>query len=113
MLDWMFKGAREERFTPNCVPSSIMCAWAARMEGRNARIAISKIDQEKDIDHAQAEYEKSPGNWVPLTNDWDKEKGQICREWTRHYPDKEPYRFVPLDDFVKEQLGVVNGGNGK
>lgn len=83
-----------------------MCAWTAKLKGNDVRIAISKVDKGKNIDHAQAEV-KIGGKWIPLTNLWNDKIGQTVETWTRHYPDIEPYRYVPLNDFVREQSGGI------
>jgi len=101
--------------TPNsistwCVPSSIFTAttWAMKT-GNPVRIAIQKVDKDKDVDHSQAEA-LIDGKWTPLTEIWDG-KSMTVKPWTRHFPNAgEPYRYVPLQDWMNEQV-FKNGAN--
>lgn len=95
-------------FNPDCVPSSIFCAWTAQFQGNEVRIGISRIHKDnKVMDHAQAEFKKGD-KWVPLTNLWDDKKGQTVRECERHF-DVEPYRYLSLEDFISEQGKILRG----
>lgn len=82
----------------NCVSESIINAeeFTAKT-GRPAMIAVFNV--RPGYDHAQAIGLNGDGDWRFLTR--HKSDGKL-REWNRHY-DKEPYRYVPLDDFVTEQ----------
>lgn len=87
----------------DCVKESIENArlWQA-LTGQPVKIAISNIGE--GLDHAQAvaiQGEKS----IPLTaHDWDmKRNTPKVQPWDWHYPDKKPYRYVDVLDFMKEQ----------
>ena len=84
----------------NCVSESIMNAekWI-ELTGRPAKIAVSKIDKEKNIDHSQAMGQEEDGSWTYLTA---HHSDGLLRRWQKHY-DKEPYRYLDVDEFVKEQ----------
>ena len=91
--------------TPNsistwCVPSSVFTAttWAMKT-GNPVRIAVQNID--KGVDHSQAEA-LIDGQWTPLTEIWDG-KSMAVKPYQRHYP-VEPYRYLNLNDWLKEQL---------
>lgn len=89
----------DRQFMPNCVDMSILCASAAQRAGHRCLIAVSHL---KDgVDHAQAVAEID-GEWVHLTPLWDQEKGLVVKTWPRHF-DREHYRFVELEDWIKEQ----------
>ncbi len=86
-----------------CVPESIANAknWLART-GQPVKIAISKISD--NIDHAQA-VAFDGDKMTPLTaHEWD-EKYKYFKPipWSWHFPDKKPYRFIEVDEFLKEQ----------
>ena len=85
-----------------CVPESIMSAWTYEIRtGLPTRIAISNI--EPGIDHAQAQGWTGK-EWIWLTTDHGATK-----EWVNHFG-KEPYRYLTLDEFIKEQSVIRNVG---
>lgn len=83
-----------------------MCAWTARCKGLPVRMAVTEITHY--VDHVQAEAQIE-GTWVPLTNLWNGQMGQTVETWTRHYPDKEPYNYLTLEEFTAEQFESVKG----
>lgn len=95
----------EEQVKYGCVPESIRNAekWA-KIYNQPVRIAIQKIDQKNDVDHAQAEA--WDGNkWIPLTAHHNEKGGLMdVQPWSRHF-DVEPYRYVDIETFKKEQQG--------
>lgn len=100
------KNSSEERvsmLSSKCVPESIENAknWTTQT-GQPVKIAISNISPGKD--HAQAVAFDS-GKMIPLTaHNFDAVLNRMKPEpWDWHYPDKKPYRFVEVDDFMKEQ----------
>jgi hypothetical protein len=97
----------ELRSRNNCVSESILNAekWV-ELTGRPARIAVSKIDKEKDIDHSQAMGQEADGTWTYLTA--HKNDG-VLRRWTKHF-DAEPYRYSTANSVVKEK---AHDGNDK
>ena len=84
----------------NCVSESIINAeeWI-KTTGRPAKIAVFKVDEKNNVDHAQALGLDSDGDWVFLTR---HHSDGILRRWDRHF-DVEPYRYVEVEDFIKEQ----------
>jgi len=86
----------------NCVNKSIYDAKTYEaMTGMTVKIAVSKIlkDKDNDVDHAQA-IGMDGDSMIPLTS--HNEDGKV-RKWNWHYPDKEPYRYIEVDEFIKEQ----------
>ena|SRR3990170_2107719 len=88
-----------------CVPESIFCAWVWRLRTKDeVRIAVSNIGV--GMDHAQAESAPE-GIWTPMTTIHDPRIGlMVSRWWPRHFP-VEPYRYLTLDEWIKEQLPIV------
>jgi hypothetical protein len=86
--------------TTGCVIKSLYDAikWN-KINGDDVQIAISKVDKEKDVDHAQA-IATMKGKYTPLTS---HEYDGIVRPWTMHFPDAKPYRHVSIDQFMEEQ----------
>ena len=82
-----------------CVPTSIVSAWTMAQSGYKVRIAVRNV--KPGVDHSQAEA-LIDGEWVPLTTGWDANRGLIIKTWVAHF-DVEPYRYVSLDKWVKEQ----------
>jgi hypothetical protein len=83
------------------------CVWEATLNAATwgainsvpVRIAIQHIDGSND--HAQAEA-LIDSKWTPLTTQWDQKTGRAAVvPWTRHFPDKEPYKYWELDDFMR------------
>ena len=90
-----------------CVPNSILCAWTCgAMKHDPVRIAVTKVDPVKDIDHAQAQA-KVDGAWTPLTERWTGQHIEIV-PWQRHYP-QEPYRYLTLREWIDEQIKFAEG----
>ncbi len=86
----------------NCVTDSIYGAQRVAWErGVPTRIAITKLSQVPDIDHAQPQAFLN-GKWEWLTTHHNT--GETLK-WTQHFPG-EPYRYVPVEEFMKEQEGI-------
>lgn len=100
-------GMDEQLFYHNCVSSAIRDAltWEIRT-GRKSRIAITKIDEKLNKDHAQAEGELPDGTYVPLST--HNSDGKL-RSWKRHFKG-EPYRYLSVDEFYEEQKAVRRDG---
>jgi len=87
----------------HCVYKALYDANEWKKEtGEDTLVAISKIKKtdKEDIDHAQAVVVRGD-KFIPLTSH-NNENGKV-REWDWHYPDNQPYRYVPVDEFVAEQ----------
>lgn len=91
-----------EKIPTWCVPSAIFCGIAWRIKsGMPVRIAIYKIDA--NTDHAQAEaLNPDNGEWTPLTEIWDGQSMAVI-PYRRHFPEIEPYRYLSMEDWIKEQ----------
>lgn len=91
----------------NCVKKSIYDAknWEA-MTGQPVKIAVSKIIKtpERDEDHTQA-VAIDGESLIPLTS--HNADGKV-RPWNWHYPDKEPYEYKDVDQFISEQKEMGN-----
>ena len=85
----------------NCVSESIINAeeWIATT-GRPAKIAVFNVS--KGRDHSQALGLDSDGYWKFLTR---HHSDGVLRRWQRHF-DSEPYRYLELNDWIKEQEQV-------
>ncbi len=85
----------------NCVWNSVLCAatWG-QMKGNEVRIAVTSIST--GLDHAQAQA-LIKGVWTPLTERWTGQFIEII-PFKSHYPDKEPYRYLTLRQWIDEQL---------
>jgi hypothetical protein len=83
----------------NCVVKALHDAkkWKEKT-GEDAMIAISRIEDDGSLDHAQA-YVQRNGRMIPLTSDNSDLK---VREYAWHYPQR-PYRVVSVQNFIKEQ----------
>lgn len=91
-------GCSSEPFSTEgyCVPEAIYSAWVYEAKtGLPARIAVSHI--KPGIDHAQAQGFNGK-EWFFLTTDHGP-----TREYKSHFPEFEPYRYLALDAWVKEQ----------
>lgn len=105
-MGWLcdiFKNKPKPDFAqPFCVPNSIYCAWTwGNVKAQNVRIAVQNI--KPGVDHSQAEA-FIDGKWFPLTEQWDAQAGFMkIIPWERHFP-QEPYRYVELSDWIKEQF---------
>jgi hypothetical protein len=84
-----------------CVPNAILCAWTwGALRKDEVRIAVTSIST--GLDHSQAEA-LIDSKWTPLTEVWTGQFMEI-QPWTRHYPDKEPYRYLSLKEWIDEQI---------
>jgi hypothetical protein len=84
-----------------CVPNAILCAWTwGALRKDEVRIAVTSISA--GLDHSQAEA-KIDGKWTPLTEIWTGQFMEI-QPFRRHYPDKEPYRYLSLKEWIDEQI---------
>jgi hypothetical protein len=87
----------------NCVNKAIWDAveWK-RQTGEDTMIAVSKIEKtaNMDKDHVQAVSTRG-GGLFPLTS--HEHEGGKVREWGWHFPDKQPYEYKTVDQFILEQ----------
>ena len=91
-----------------CVPQSIACAWAWTVKYRaEVRMAVQKI--RPGVDHVQAQA-LIDGEWKPLVMRWT-DKGPVAYPGHKHF-DVEPYRYLSLREWVKDQIQYTDtGGN--
>ena len=96
---------------PHCVINAIICAWTwATFKGDEVRIAVSQIGP--GIDHSQAQA-KINGEWIWLTEEWAKAKRGDHLEvvpFESHYPGIEPYRYLTLGEWIREQIKFTERG---
>jgi len=102
----MLKGEPHREETESfCVPSAIHDAWVWEIKkGDAVRLATTKIKKTdiEDIDHVQAQA-YIDGKWIYLTSHNAPDGRKIVTTWENHYPDKEPYKYTNLDDYIAEQ----------
>jgi len=92
----------------HCVYKALYDAKTWQREtGDDVLVAISKIDPEKDINHAQAVAIRGD-KVTPLTSHNDE--GGKVREWNWHYPDKPLVKYMSVDDFLTEQESNLDDG---
>ena len=103
LLAWSAYGGTmgDVRDRKNCVSESIINAeeWQEKT-GRPVKIAVFNVS--KGLDHSQALGLDDDGYWKFLTR---HHSDGLLRKWTRHY-DKEPYRYLELNDWISEQEKV-------
>jgi len=99
-VNYSWGGLMDVRSRNNCVSESIINAEEWQSRYGHAVIAISNIRQ--GVDHAQALGRDSIGDYKWLTR---HHSDGILRRWDRHF-DVEPYRYVEIEDFIKEQEGI-------
>lgn len=94
--------ADDVRGRGNCVSNSIVNAeeWIAKT-GRPVKIAVFNVSP--GIDHSQALGLDEDGYWKFLTR---HHSDGVLRKWQRHF-DIEPYRYLELNDWIKEQEQVL------
>jgi hypothetical protein len=67
------------------------------------RIAVTNV--RLGYDHVQAQGQNEHGEWVFLTT---HNSDGLLREWTSHFPDKTPYRYVDLGTLISENFQYTN-----
>ena len=111
-MSWwnLFKPKEENFAKPFCVPLSILAAWTwGNVKAQNVRIAVTNLKPGED--HSQAEA-LIDGFWTPLTEQWDAQKGFMKIIPSKRHFSKEPYRYVLLGDWIKEQFRWTYQGDG-
>ena len=96
----LFKPKPELESNIYCVPQAVCCAWAFQVKYRQeCRIAVQHITKHSDHCQAQALID---GEWKPLVMRWT-DKGPVAYPGQRHF-DVEPYRYLSLREWVKDQI---------
>ncbi len=97
------------KWQTNCVWNSVICAaTCGQKAGYEVRIAITHIKAGED--HAQA-MAKIDGKWTWLT-EIPSSQYIMVQPYQSHYPDKEPYRYLTLADWLRESYQWLHQKEG-